>query len=368
MATFTLEELDKLPAQEPSEWIVYQMFKTKTKRPHCILGYAESGKSTLGIQLVVAVSQGKPFLNRETLKSKCILWRNEENELDTLSDFKKAKAQLDGNGNITVMFQMPAEDNFAQLKQTLEYTKDVRLVVIETFMDFFNLNDVSDNDEERRAMAQFTTEVASVYANCCFIFLHQFNKSNGNVDVTKQRSIFRIMGGSAFAQGTSTKIYLSQVSDVDTRRVVSVTVRRGMNIEPTYLVFDPNTLTSTLGMTLKGEMLTRKEEKKKTEKVNLDQLIIQYLYEHPGTPKWTVAKVLGNDRVAAARIDALIEAGALRIKIDAGESHAMKLYVTEVPKENIVASAVTVPMEDAADDDAKFIQEEMGKGAVYVAG
>jgi hypothetical protein len=89
-----------------------------------------------------------------------------------------------------------------------------------------------------------------------------------------------LLGATVLSGRTDVKIYLKQVSDDDTRRIIHSTKRRGgMAIEKTYLDFNHHTGRSTLGMTLADE---RKQNAGKTaDRIRND--IIEYVHHHPGT-------------------------------------------------------------------------------------
>jgi hypothetical protein len=334
-ALMSMEELASMPAGEPSHWVVEGLFKTQTKRPSCILGYAEAGKSTLAAQLAIAVSQGKPFLGSKTEKSKVLYWKFEETELDTLSDFKHAGAHT--NGDINFIFPKLGDDNFKALEDALLIVPETRLVLVETFMDFFCLGDVSSNDEERDALQRFHERISSKYPDCVFVILHHYNKTNLAMDVSKL-SIAKILGGTAFAAGTATKLYMQQVSDADPRRVLTATTRgRGRFIEPTYLEFDQSTSTSVLGMTVKGEALAKKKETKSKKKKSVDEGIFEVLTDNPtGIAKWTLVDKLPDKRATRQRIEELVATGIIEEKVDPKDpSHAKKLFMPEIQVESL---------------------------------
>jgi hypothetical protein len=329
----TMKEMASKPAAEPRHWIVDGLLHTHTKRPSCILCYAEAGKSTLAAQLSIAVSQGTPFLGRKTERSNVIYWKSEESDLDTFEDFSRAGAASDGS--IVFVFPQLEDNNFTVLNDALKNHPSTRLVIIETMADFFKLNDVTSNDEERKCLDKFTKRVTEKYPDCVFVLLHHFNKTDLSVDSSKL-SIAKILGGTAFAAGTATKIYLQQVSDADTRRVLLATTRKGDRINPTYLDFDPSTSTSTLGLTVKAAAISAKRVSKSKKDAEMDERILQLLNEDPGTPKWTLAeRVGGSSTVVASRIEALIKLGVITETQSKDRSHAKKLnLVTMLPIEN----------------------------------
>lgn len=330
MATkFTSKDLAAMPPSAPIHWVVEGLLRTRRKRPSLLCGYAEAGKSTLAAQLSIAVAQGTTFLGRSTDKGSVIYWKNEDTQEDVLEDFVKAGMPMDGS--ITFLLPKMDDDNFEVLSQALKDQPHTKLVIIETLMDFFDLRDVTSNDEGRTNLKNFNDRVVEHYPDCSFLILHHFNKSDLSVDTSKL-SITKILGGTAFAAGTDTKIYMQQVSDSDTRRVLLATTRKGTAIEPTYLDFDCETSTSTLGITVKAEAIAAKQVTKAQKTLNSDGKIMQLLTENSGIPKWSLVTLVGGaGATVGKKIDKLIASGL--ITVQCGAKNAKLLYAagTEPP-------------------------------------
>jgi hypothetical protein len=120
------------------------------------------------------------------------------------------------------------------------------------------------------------------------------------------------------------------VSDTDPRRVIHATVRKGNPIQPTYLTFDQQTLTASLGETVTDEAVQKRKIDKAQKSLDLDRKILQFVSDNPGLPKWTLAGLVGGrGKDTGDRIDALIDAGFIDSRDAGGNSHARRLYPLE---------------------------------------
>lgn len=337
MATrYTAKELTLLPPTNPSDWIVEGIFRTNRKRPSLLCGFPEAGKSTLAHQLAVAVAHGTSFLGRSTEQGYVVYWKNEDSEQDVAEDFRKAGMTQDTS--LSILLPSPGDNNFRELNAELELYPETKLVIIETLSDFLQVQDITSNDDCRTGLQRFYDTIMKPHPDCVYVMLHHFNKSDMKGDL----SITRILGGTTIAGGTDSKIYLSQVSDSDSRRTIHAATRKGKSIEPTYLVFDPATLTSTLGDTVKQESITNRSIVKTQKLLDVDAKIQQMIYEHPGTSKWQlVASVGGNSMDTGRHIEEMIQSGLIIAKQGGGKGSPQRLYLPGTE----LATAVNAGME-----------------------
>jgi len=300
--TYDASNFKDVPAPKPSNWIVEGFFKTHQKRPSLLVGLAEGGKSTLATQLAVNVMQGEPFLGRATHKSKVIFWKYEDSAEDAKDDFRRAGFR---EGDLLVLLIPDAgDDNVQCLADTLAANPDTKLVIIETILDFLAIKDSNSTEAVKAELKKFNDRITEAYPDCVFLLLHHLNKS----DMAKDSlSLVKINGSHAFATATATKMYLHRISDQDPRRYIYVSVRRGKELEPTYLVFDKATGISTLGETLYAESTRAKAQVKEVRDQDLTSRIIQAVDENAGLAKSAlVSKIGGNRQKALARIDELV--------------------------------------------------------------
>jgi RecA-family ATPase len=295
----------------PSKWIVDGLLRQNRKRVALICGAPHAGKSTLARQLALSVAHGDPFLNRDTVKTKVLYWLSEETDEDIKEDFEKSGMRPDDDDNL--VFLTPGSDTSSnylkELDEVLTNDHEIGLVIIETLDAFLKLDDLGDNSVARRSFERFDKDVLDKHCDrCAFVVLHHFKKS----DDQKSNSLSQILGATVIAGSTDAKIYLRQVSDNDTRHYIRIQIRKGLELEATYLNFDETTETSVLGTTLAEE----KRESKTTFDVHkattLRSDIVSAVMSNPGQSRRAVARIVGGKTInTLATINALITEGKI---------------------------------------------------------
>jgi hypothetical protein len=86
-----------------------------------------------------------------------------------------------------------------------------------------------------------------------------------------------LLGASVINGRTDAKLYIKRVSDDDPRRIFHATARKGLGMDRTYLEFNLETETNTLGMTVAEE---KKSDKDRTSRKIKDS-IYDYFIGHP---------------------------------------------------------------------------------------
>ncbi len=322
--SFTAAQLLALPEPSPSNWIVEGLLRTGRGRPSLLCGFPESGKSTLSNQLAVAVANGTDFLGLNTKQGHVILWKAEDALEDIADDLRKAG--LTASSELSIVLPDPELSNIARLQIELTKFPNTRLVIVETFLDFFDVKDITSNDDCKNALQLFSKELVTPHPDCAFLILHQFNKSKDDADL----SIKKVLGGTALAAGTDAKIFLRQVSDEDTRRVIHATVRKGRAIPPTYLEFNERNLTASRGATVADEDIEERKRRKSEKALDVDLKIHQIITENPGLKKSLVVKLVGGRAATVSdRIEELVEFGLFRTEKGPGKGAAQLLFPLE---------------------------------------
>jgi hypothetical protein len=289
MKISTLQDLANLTqSTPPGVWIVDQLFRTNRRRVSLICGSPHAGKSTLARQLATAVVYGKPFLGRATRQSKVAYWCSEDTSEDIKADFLQNGMALT-NPNLLILQSNLLDHNLTELDKCLEADPDIRLVLVETLDDFLQVDDLDNNTSTRKAFEKFDAIVQKHTDRCCFVALHHFKKS----DEQKGSSIHKILGATVIAGKTDAKIFMRGCGDNDPRRVVSVHIRKGTPIEPTYLTFDEATQSSTLGVTIAEEKSGAKQFSKLSAQADLRQRCIAAVAEGIGNTHRAVCEKAG---------------------------------------------------------------------------
>jgi hypothetical protein len=317
-------ELFALPPAPPSDWVVAQLLRSGRRRPSLLCGYPGTGKSTLAHQLAVAVGNGAEFLGRATSRGHVILWLNEDSAEDIAEDLQRTGLRADTQ--LSILLPQYGDDNFSVLHRELNEHPDAKLVIIETLSDFLDVPEITSNDDTRRGMQKFCDEIIEFHPDCAFLMLHHFNKSSAESDL----AITKILGGTAIAALSDAKIYLTRASDQDERRVIQAQVRKGTGIERTYLDFDPETHTATLGQTVAAERVSARSFDQQLKEIQLDGEVIRVVKNNRGITKGDAVKqITGNAQKIGRKIDQLIEERTIFWKLGGEKGNAKLLYANE---------------------------------------
>lgn len=325
-----LKQTAALPEQ--SVWVVANLLRTNRQRISLFCGSPHAGKSTNARQLAIAVAQGKPFLGRDTLKSKVAYWQSEETPEDAAYDFEKSGMKQ--GDDIVILHPEPTDNHLSELDKCLSEDPDIRLVIIETLDDFLQMDDLSDNPSARRAFERFDKEVVSKHRErVSFLALHHFKKS----DEQRGLSLNKILGATVIAGKTDCKIYLRQVSDTDPRRIISAQTRKGIPLEPTYLDFDEGTQTSVLGQTLADEHADAKKLNLSLSQAELRSWCLEVIAANPGLSQRAVCeKVGGKTKTVNDMLKQLVGEGAIVCQLGGATKTAHNLYLKgQAPAEQI---------------------------------
>jgi hypothetical protein len=328
MKEYTLQDLRNLPTTEAPTYIIDGLLRTRRGRPSILGGFDHVGKSTLAQQMAKSVAKGEPFLDRATVQGRVLYFQTEESVEDAKADFLNNMPA--DNQNIVVLHSENPKANFEELKEKLEKYPDTVLVIIETLMDFFGIRDVKDNDECRLLLQKFCDEICKKYPNACFLFLHWMRKTDAT-EMSKGLMRHRLLGGTAIPAKLDTLIYMHQVSDTDSRRLILAETRKGKNIEATYLRYDPSTQHSELANTVADEKAADKIKISTNARLAKESECISYVCNNQGKPETTAAKGIGGKYTnTLAMLGDLVSRGKL-IRVPAGENNAMLLYTSEYP-------------------------------------
>jgi hypothetical protein len=187
------------------------------------------------------------------------------------------------------------------------------------------MDDLGKNPDARRAFEKFDAEIVAKHApRCSFLALHHFKKS----DEQRGSSLHKILGATVIAGKTDCKIYVRQVNDNDPRRILSVQTRKGLPIEPTYLVFNEETTSVTLGQTLAEERLESKKAFVSMNQAELRNRCIEVVAQNQGLTKTGCCKRVGGHRNSVAGMfDALINDGVIVQQVGGKTGTALLLYL-----------------------------------------
>jgi hypothetical protein len=262
----TMTDLRKKKFPE-SNWVVADLLRTGLRRPSLLAAKPETGKSTMARQLVVAVSQGKPFLGRATSRGAVIYWQTEDDVKDVLDAFNRLGSK-DGDEQIYVLQGDPESSECQDIAAQLEADQNINLVVIETLDDLLKISDIKENTAARTAFERFNTELMIPFGDrAAFLMLHHLKKTETDFAGDS------LLGASVIRGRTDAKIYMAQVSPDDERRLIWSSKRVGRAIPKTFLVFDPTTGKSELGETLADAARSAREAEQRADQTQLFELL-----------------------------------------------------------------------------------------------
>lgn len=335
-------------------WIVNQLLRTNRRRISLLCGSPHAGKSTLARQLATAVVYGKAFLGRATQQSKVAYWCSEDTSEDIKADFLQNGMALT-NPNLLILQSTLLDHNLTELDKCLDEDPVIRLVIIETLDDFLQVDDLDNNTSTRKAFEKLDAIVQKHTERCCFVALHHFKKS----DEQKGSSLHKILGATVIAGKTDAKIFMRGCGDNDPRRVISVQIRKGIEIEPTYLDFNKETQSSMLGKTLADEKSGATVFLKSSALAELRQRCITVIAEGSGMTHRSVCDTVGgktqrtNDMVHQLLKDGVTVSCRGLLYIKGKEPQQSDSRVPDVLEETVATSVSICRYGDCTNDVIK---------------
>jgi hypothetical protein len=211
-------------------------------------------------------------------------------------------------------------DGFEVLRRDLAFDQVEEVIAFST-----TLEEGVRNPSARRAFERFDREVLSKHKErVSFVAIHHFKKS----DEQRGSSLTKILGATVIAGKTDFTIYLRQVGEGDGRRIVSAQARKGVPIEPTYLVFDDATQTSTLGQTLADERADAKKMSLSLTHAELRSRCIEVVAQNAGLSQAKCGeKVGGKTKLANDMFKSLIDDGVIVVQQGGATKTAHLLYL-----------------------------------------
>jgi hypothetical protein len=316
---------------DPEKWVVADLLRIDSKRMSMLLGQPRDGKSTLAWQLAAAVTSGQPFLGRKTLRSPVLFWQVEAESRKVAASLRRLGYDPARDEKLLVLNSSTTGSNLKALRRELEEHPGVQLVIIETLDDLLRIQDLNKNSAARESFEKFDNLIMNDFSSrCAFLALHHLNKKECD------RQDAMNMGATVISGKTDNLLYIRRKSDDDPRRVFNTKLRSGVEIPLTYLDYDAETETSTLGLTLADER--RMNIDKTGERVKA--AILNFFRTHPDTPfeKDCLPYIQGNGDLKRRMFKQLVADGFL-VRTGKGTKTSPHLYHAEIP---------TIPVEEAA--------------------
>ena len=231
---------------KPEVPIVPGMFFSNTL--NIIGGYAKVGKSTLMRQLAVDVSQGKPFLGRDTVQSPVMYLALEESRNRVYAHFKTLGLK---DGDPLYLMTDRLKHSYQDVHNALRYQvakNNIKLLIVDTFSRMptitGNTLQVSDYGEMSK-MLDDLLPIAHELDVCVMLIYHQ---SQWGKSASKGNTIASLLGSTAIP-ATADQVYTIMkasdgLEDSEDERRVFKSEGRVQDLPRTLLGFNAGTLRS----------------------------------------------------------------------------------------------------------------------------
>jgi hypothetical protein len=260
------------------------------------------------------VSQGRPFLGRNTLQGPVLYLALEEKVSEVAKHFKLLGAEE--TDPIYVITDCRGH-NLHAIQEIIAEKKPVLMIVdtLAKFVDLRKSNEYGAVNDNLRPLHELARDNGT-HVLC----VHHSKK------VSEEDSTDNMLGSIALAGAVDTIIGLRNARNV---RVISTSQRYGNRMEDTFLTFDAETRSISLGNTTKAEV----EESKRSTLLAISESVVDFVTNNPGcTESEVVAGVTGKREVIRTQLRELLK-DRLRREGD-GVSFDPFRYYADVPVEN----------------------------------
>jgi AAA domain len=313
----------------PSQWVVDQLLRVGRRRISLLLSLPESGKSTLARQLAVCVSKGRSFFCRQTKRCPILYWQTEDAPEDLQESFNRLGYNAATDEPIYIFHGAANDNTLDNFDAVLTAHPEIKLVIIETLDDLLRVDDIKENTAAREAFETFDKAFAKHSHRVGCLALHHLKKTENKTDAGRD-----ILGATNVRGRTDAKWYLHIADDDDSpikRRLFEATIRRGRPIEKTYLDYNPETETSTLGETYAASKAA--DAGRNQERIETD--ILKYFAEHPGHSFADQCRpqVAGNSTQKRQAFKRLLASGRILKQGRGVSGQPAQYHVAEIPAE-----------------------------------
>jgi predicted ATP-dependent serine protease len=307
----TLHDLYYMPEEEHA-WVVDDMLPVSGSS--IFHSKPKDGKSTTARQLAVCVSQGLPFLGRDTLQGSVLYLGLEEKVSEVAKHFRLLGAEE--TDPIYVITDCRGH-NLSEIQQIIAEKKPVLIIMdtLDKFVDLRRSNEYGAVNDNLRPLHELARDNGT-HVMC----IHHSRK------VSEEDSTDNMLGSIALAGGVDTIIGLRKARDV---RIISTSQRYGNPMEDTILTFDAETRSVSLGSTTKAEV----EVSKRNTLLAISESVVEFVTNNPGCTEFEVLKgVTGKHVAIRAKLRELLE-DTLRREGDGVAGDPFRYYA-DVPVED----------------------------------
>jgi predicted ATP-dependent serine protease len=232
----SMEELREV-TKEPISWLVEGLLPEDGL---CgLVAKPKVGKSTLLRNFAVAIAEGKDILGRKVKQGKVLAFFFEESAYDIRESMEK----LGANNDINMRFYLyddfkDVTDRVSYVKEQIEYHKP-RLVILDTL---FRIVEMKEGNNYVEALKKCEPVLIAARENkvCLLVGMHAAKNSDD------KDAINAILGSTGIGATVDMAMHLKK-QPYPYQRTLETVQRRGKDMEETFLVFDENTDSITIG-------------------------------------------------------------------------------------------------------------------------
>ncbi|MDE1970025.1 MAG: AAA family ATPase [Patescibacteria group bacterium] len=219
-------------SEEEISWVVENLLPSGGFS--IVIAKPKVGKSTLARQAALAVARGEPFLGRQVIQGAVLYVSLEEKRSEVRSHFQLMGAT--GSEDLGVYVGSLPDSANEWLKSEIERKKPI-LVIVDTLFRFASVSDVNDYSKVIKALDPLLSLARTYSAHVMGI--HHARKGGGDGADTA-------LGSTAIFGSVDTAIVLKRT---DSKRTIETQQRYGTDMEPSILLFDPDTKMVVFGGT-----------------------------------------------------------------------------------------------------------------------
>ena len=286
-----------------------------------LVGKPKAGKTTLARQLVVAVAQGRPFLNRRTDQCAVIYIAMEEKESEVRSHFNALGLQ--GADPVHILCERVSKNtSVAMLEATFKGNPKLKLAVIDPVFRFVSVKDSNDYIQVTNALEGLLNLTRNYGVH--ILTVHHKKKKDTD-DLTDGA-----LGSTAISGSVDT--YIDLRKDRSGLRTLCTDQRYGINLAETQLIWDMKSRRLSLGKTC----VEVEEEGAKRGEDRVTQEIINYIHEEPGCTQAAIFNaVTGRTSTIRAMFRGIVEQGLLEEEGQGTKVEPYRYTLKAVPTEEV---------------------------------
>ena len=291
-----------------------------------LAGKPKQGKSSLSRHLAQCVSQGAPFLGRDTEKGQVLLISLEDPESHTDNHLKVLEHDPDQDSRIFIASRVKtAEENLEAIENALKDNPGIKLVIIDTLQKLVQCEDMNDFSKVGPKVSKLH-ELAKQYHVHIIGLVHCKKAQQGD-------QFDSMLGSTAFRAEADTNIIMFEGNDG--RRYIAAETRIGKAIPSTVLEANLVQLDADnpadyirdyhLGETMEGlkaEVAAKADRKKK---MSIEDAMVALVTEKGSATHKELNELTGK---ASAKVDAIKRLVGEGVLVVSGQAKSSKNPLT----------------------------------------